>query len=371
MSDEIKKLSLSVLSKGARAQFAIGLALVSVIPLLTFWYLSLFVHADRPFYSYQSLALLVMVCAMGFSGYAILHKYPLKIGRLRDYLEHIIQGKLPEQVKLVTGEDDMRVVEKCLNLILVQLQERLEILQAEKAALQQKVFQLQKMECLSVMAAGTARAFDHLLADIGSQLTRTGPALAAGPGDIETLLRRGAALTNQMLVYAGQGRFVMERVDLVPLVRDTVRMLNASGDGLRVEFASECPTLTVTADPAQLRQALINLATFARDSAKPRQALIRISTAPLKTNPDVFKDCVIQGVRPRDTAACIEVRDNGPGIAPEVLPRIFEPFAGSKSDDRGLDLAVIPSILKAHKGAVAADSEAGKGARFRLLLPIH
>jgi signal transduction histidine kinase len=67
----------------------------------------------------------------------------------------------------------------------------------------------------------------------------------------------------------------------------------------------------------------------------------------------------------------IQVRDDGPGIAPEILPRIFEPFLTTKESAKcvGLGLAVSQSIVERHHGRIEVQSEPGKGTTFTVALP--
>ena len=115
----------SLISRGARVQFAIGVALISVIPLLVFWYFNVIAGVPDNAFGLQSIMMVALVTAVAAAGYAILQKYPMNIIRLRGFLEQVIGGDLPEQVQLLDAEDDIAAVERCLNLILKQLKERL------------------------------------------------------------------------------------------------------------------------------------------------------------------------------------------------------------------------------------------------------
>ena len=118
---------MSLVSRGARAQFAVGIALISVIPLLAFLCFNVTDGFGETATIYQNLFVVILLTTAAGSGYVILQKYPVNIVRLRGYLERVISGELPEQVLLFKGEDDIVVVERCLNLILERLKERLEL----------------------------------------------------------------------------------------------------------------------------------------------------------------------------------------------------------------------------------------------------
>jgi two-component system C4-dicarboxylate transport sensor histidine kinase DctB len=123
------------------------------------------------------------------------------------------------------------------------------------------------------------------------------------------------------------------------------------GIALRVEFPATFPA--VIAVPFQLEQVLLNLVSNAHEALRgTRRGTI-----------------VIAGVVDRGQAV-IEVRDNGPGIPDEVLPRIFEPFYTTKPDGTGLGLAISAGIVRDSGGELTAANRPEGGAVFRLTLPV-
>lgn len=367
---------LSVISKGARAQFAIGVALISILPLLMVGYLYTFFRSEATLYSVQTLSVLIIATILGLTGFMILRKYPTNIIRLRLYLEQMIRGELPDQISLVKEEDDIQMVEKCLNLLLLQLHERLDILKTEKKNLQDQIYQLQKMESLGVMAAGVAHDFNNLLTGISGHTNLMTTSIQDAEArtrlkEIDEMVNRASELTRQMLVYAGRGRFVLEKVDAAGLVKDMAHLLNsavARGVAMKCEF--EDVSALVHVDPTQLRQVVMNLVINASDAMAERGGTIQVRTSCVRLRREDLLNCIVHGTAPVGNAACIEVADEGPGIPADQLTRIFDPFFSSKPKGRGLGLAVVLGIVHSHKGAVAVDSEVGRGARFRVLLPL-
>jgi len=108
----------------------------------------------------------------------------------------------------------------------------------------------------------------------------------------------------------------------------------------------------VLADPVQLELALLNLLSNGLD-AMPNGGVLTIALAP---SPDGVK---------------IEVSDTGTGIAPDLLPRIFDPWVTTKEAGRGsgLGLSITREVLAAHGGTVTVKSEVGVGSTFTLVLP--
>jgi signal transduction histidine kinase len=107
---------------------------------------------------------------------------------------------------------------------------------------------------------------------------------------------------------------------------------------------------SVPGHPEKLRQVLVNLV---RNAAEAAGAGGRISVV----------------LTERDGTAEIAIEDSGPGIPPELRPRLFEPFFTTKPSGTGLGLAVSRAIARAHGGDLAADAATGGGARFALRLP--
>lgn len=141
-------------------------------------------------------------------------------------------------------------------------------------------------------------------------------------------------------------------LDLAALARDTALALGTGAPPIRVEAPAQ---LCVYGDPSRLRQVLENLLANA------------VRHSPLDATVDVAVGRETGADRPQ---AVIIVSDRGPGIAPEVLPRIFERFVrGEGSNGLGLGLYLARRIVAAHGGALTAESSPGAGTRFRLTLP--
>ncbi len=366
----------SLFSRGARIQFAIGVALISIIPVLVLWYLHILSDASLNITTGQTLVVALLVTLIGGTGYAILQKYPVNIVRLRGYLEQVIGGEMPERIALIRAEDDIAAVERCLNMIIEQLKERLALLQEEKKDLQQQLFQAQKMESLGLMAAGVAHDFNNLLTSlIGNvsllqECASQDPNVKTSLSEMEVLVHRASELTSQMLIYAGRGKFVMEDVNLSKLVREMQALLRASVNrviDITYDLADDLPT--VKADPTQKRQVIMNLVMNAADAIGNRKGTINIRTRLVRARPADFANATVNGTLAEGTYVSLEVSDTGCGMDPEKRARIFDPFFTTKPKGRGLGLAVVHGIVMAHKAAMVVESEPDKGTRFINLLP--
>jgi CheY-like chemotaxis protein len=123
----------------------------------------------------------------------------------------------------------------------------------------------------------------------------------------------------------------------------------------------------VRADPVQLEQVLLNLCINARDAmAGTGQVVLAVRAAPERSG-------VCTSCRQKFTGRFVElsVRDSGPGIAPGVIDRMFEPFYSTKEVGKGsgMGLSMVHGIVHEHRGHLIVDTKRGGGSTFRILLP--
>lgn len=247
-------------------------------------------------------------------------------------------------------------------------------LESERESLIQKVERSQRMESLGVLAGGIAHDFNNLLVGVLGNaellLDRiTDPLERQAALGIRSAGERAAALTSQMLAYAGRRDFGRrEPVDLGALCRELRELLGAViSKKARLEFSID-PGSWVLGDWATLTQVFMNLLTNASDALGDRPGMIRISTH-LTREPDArFQRAlgVSWGLR---EWLVTEVQDTGVGMDASTMGRIFEPFFSTKEDGHGLGLAACLGIVASHGGALVVDSEVGRGSCFSMILP--
>jgi signal transduction histidine kinase len=373
-----RKPNLSLVSRGARFQFAVGIALIAVIPALALWYLRVVAAPATVGFGLNHLvvAVLLILCAGG--GYIILRKYPINIVRLRGYLEQMVDGELPDSVSLLKAEDDIQAVEQYLNHIIRQLREQLDAERLEKENLQHQLYQAQKMESLGVMAAGVAHDFNNYLTGIlgNAEMVLEFGSLEGDAKetvhDIKKLATRASDLTKTMLTYSGRGKFVMEPLDMANLIDDLMKLLKASvGAGVKIDadVAGDIPALQ--GDPAQMRQVIMNLVMNGADAIGETGGTVSVAAKPAVFEGDRTTDTYADGRIPDGAYVCVEVRDDGCGMDAETVARIFDPFFTTKPEGRGLGLAVVLGIVRAHRGYMNVHSMPGKGTTFGIFLPVE
>jgi len=249
-------------------------------------------------------------------------------------------------------------------------------MQEERAQLEQRIQETQRLESLGVLAGGIAHDFNNILLAIlgNANLARLS---ADGGKDVSNHLEqieegamRAADLCKQLLAYAGRGRLVLVPTDINQLVDDTVHLLKVSVDRnvtLSLTLAANLPS--VVADLTQLRQVLMNLMINASEATRDKGGTVAISTGILHAHKHYLDDARLSGELAPGEYVFLDVSDTGEGMSPETLARIFEPFFTTKFTGRGLGLSAVLGIVRAHKGALQVKSAPGVGSAFKLLLP--
>jgi signal transduction histidine kinase len=178
-------------------------------------------------------------------------------------------------------------------------------------------------------------------------------------GDIDEEIARLNRIVAEVLDFARPIKFDLAPTDLNALARDAVRAADAGGaDGkIKLDLDSTIPELTTDAE--RLRQALVNIvgnAIQAVDSREPSSdgELIRLRTAKLTTR-----------------RVAITVSDRGRGIAPEDLPRVFDPFFTTRRTGTGIGLAISRNIIEGLGGRITVSSERNRGTEVRIELPLQ
>jgi PAS domain S-box-containing protein len=246
----------------------------------------------------------------------------------------------------------------------------------ERRVLEARIQQAQKSESLAVLAGGIAHDFNNLLVSVlGNAELALDDLPPASPAreridDIDTAARHAAELCRQMLAYSGKAQSVVEPIDLNQTVRETAHLLEASISKkitLRYDLADDLPAIEASA--TQIRQVLVNLVTNAAEAIGDESGVISITANTMehdRADPEMHYLCEQLHA---DVCICLEIYDTGCGMDEETVEKVFDPFFSTKFAGRGLGLAAVQGIVRGHRGAIAVDSEPGRGTTFRVLLP--
>jgi PAS domain S-box-containing protein len=234
----------------------------------------------------------------------------------------------------------------------------------------------QKLESLGVLAGGIAHDFNNLLTPILGYAALLKGFVLGNPKAIqmaeaiEVAARTAAQLTGQMLAYAGKGRFAIKSLDLSVQVREMAALLSAGLSKkveLRYDLREGLPA--IEADPAQVRQVILNLLTNASEAVGDNLGVIGVSTQIVAaTAPDLASPFVPEAPAPGEYVV-LQVTDTGCGMSAETLGRIFDPFFSTKFTGRGLGLAAVLGIVRGHRGTLKVRSSPGAGTTFEVFFP--
>jgi two-component system, NtrC family, sensor kinase len=304
------------------------------------------------------------------------------INALKNGTEHLSHGELGYQIN-VRSEDEVGDLAHSFNTMSLQLraaneqimtwaktlEDRVEEKTRELRSAHDHVLHVEKMASLGKMAAVVAHEVNNPLSGILTYAKLLRKWVVSGQAEhekreeavqclelIATESRRCGELIKNLLSLSRSAPMNVQSTDLHQVIDRCLLLvrhqLELVGIELQLKFADDLPR--VPCDPEQIEQVLLALIMNAVD-AMPQGGNLWIET---RLNHD-------------KTDIDIQVRDDGSGIAPDVLPQIFEPFMTTKERGRGvgLGLAISRGIVERHRGSIEVESELGQGTTFTVTLP--
>ena len=239
--------------------------------------------------------------------------------------------------------------------------------------LEEQLRQSQKLEALGTLAGGVAHDMNNVLGTItviasgALRSTTEGSTLRQDLADISEAARKGAALTRNILSFARRGATDSVPFDVDDVVAEVETLLVRTMPK-HVTLAVDCQAQEawVSGEAGQIAHLLTNLCLNAADAIE-QQGAIQVRTRLVHlTSEQATKLGVAAGAHVE-----LNVVDNGRGIAPDVLPRVFEPFFSTKEGEghAGLGLAMVYGTVQQHHGCVTIQSVVGQGTAVTVVLP--
>lgn len=241
----------------------------------------------------------------------------------------------------------------------------------ERVLLQAKLRHQQRLEAIGTLAGGVAHEINNPVQSIMNyaQLIRR----RAGGGEVDQYAgeilheaQRVAAIVRNLRSFSRQEGEPHAETRLSEVVQNTLAligvMLRKEGIEIRVDVPEDTPM--VMCHPQQIQQVLMSLLTNARDALNERFPSVGDAPAP--------KLITIRSTVERGSVARLSVEDNGTGIAPELLDKVFDPFCTTKSQrpGAGLGLSIALAIVREHGGTLSVESEQGSFTRVHMDLPL-
>lgn len=265
----------------------------------------------------------------------------------------------------------------------VSLTQALNRMLAELDARRRQVLHAEKLSSMGVLASGVAHELNNPLGNISSAAQILAEEM--GPGDerrtwveqIDAEAERGRRIVRTLLDYARRQDFRLERVALDEVLDKSLILLGKrrpAPDQLRLDLQ---PDLAVWVDEQRMQQVFINLVRNALDAGATHLSITarRADWDASRPSPGASLAGAVAEMHHDRQVTVIQVVDDGPGIPPDVLPHVFDPFFTTRGAGHGeghgvgLGLFVVEEIVTEHGGCVAAETLPGGGARFTLWLP--
>jgi len=288
------------------------------------------------------------------------------IGRLRRVAEDIGHGRPATPLPANPGDDLYKLV-RAFNL----LASRIEEASREQKRLQEQLRRSERLATLGELAASVAHEINNPLDGLQSCVrilrrslddpTRAGQMLDL----IDSGLARIDLIVRRLLTLARQNAVRPVRTRLGEVLDSALKAMAGQLESRRIEVRRRFETADdlVLGDPALLEQVFVNLLTNASDAMEAEGGVLTLVLRREEESGEAPGSC--------GPVLVVEVQDTGPGIPPDILPRIFEPFYTTKTDGRGtgLGLPIAARIIDAHRGSITVRTTEPRGTVFCVRIP--
>jgi PAS domain S-box-containing protein len=250
-------------------------------------------------------------------------------------------------------------------------------LEQKRLDMERKLLHAQKLESLGVMAGGIAHDFNNLLqvvlGNLDIALDNTPPDSKVRQSILNAIQasERSAKLSGQMLTYSGSSFHIPKEIDLNELLNKSRNLFKSyihENTILKYDVSKTLPR--IKGDQDQIQRLINNLVVNALEAIGEKQGEVRVSAGTVECDEEYLSGNRLDIKLEPGVLVFLEVSDTGDGMDDKTLQRLFDPFFSTKFWGRGLGMAEVMGIGKAHHGAIFVDSETGKGTTIRVLFPV-
>lgn len=246
----------------------------------------------------------------------------------------------------------------------------------ERKQMEEALRQAHKMEAIGTLAGGIAHEFNNMLGIIlGNTELAIGDIPKWNPAadclqEIRTASLRAKDVVRKLLSVARKTPSSRQPVQVSTIVIETLDLMKKTIPAtIEIRQEIRCSTEMISGDTTEISQVVMNLCTNSAHAMPDGKGVLEVTleTRSLDSRTSAF----YQNIGPGDYAV-LTASDNGAGISPDILDRIFEPYFTTKEVDigLGLGLAVVHGIVKKHDGDIKVDSVVGKGTTVEVLFPL-
>lgn len=275
--------------------------------------------------------------------------------------------------RVVDRTRDLTIANEMLNQ---EIQDR-NRLERDKAQLQAKLRQAQKMQAIGTLAGGIAHDFNNILASILGYTELALDRLPPGHEfrryheEVLKAANRAKDLTHQILLFSRQADQQRSAVFPHLIAQEVLALLDVTcPSNIVIERRISSDSGCVLSDTVHMHQVFLNLCTNAQHAMKASGGTLTLTVMPHVASASIS---TIDGELPPGDYIYIAVRDTGEGIAPNAVERIFDPFFTTKSveEGTGMGLAIVHGIVTGQGGGIRCESTLGQGTLFEVYLPVY
>jgi len=239
-----------------------------------------------------------------------------------------------------------------------------------------ELHQAQKMDSISTLTGGIAHDFNNILGIIVGNaelaledVPKLNP-VHSNLEEIKTASLRAADIVRQLLSLTRRTDQKLEPLKIARVIKDALKFLRSTiPTTIDIDQDIQVRNETILADPTQINQIIMNLCINASHAMKQTGGKILVTVETISLDDNSIKDypCLETGRHVKVT-----VSDTGPGIDPEIIDKVFDPYFTTREIGKGsgMGLAVVFGIVKNHSGAISVESTPGQGTKFTMFFPL-